>query len=125
MNPAIAALGVVPWKDVIKMAPQLVESARKFYDNVKARKKRDSTSADDTLTMEMLAERIDTVANSLEEDASQYATDQAELIAQLADHVEALSRGLEVMNSRQRLLTRVLAGVALIAVLATVIPFVV
>ena len=73
----------------------------------------------------MLAERIDTVANSLEVDASQYATDQAELIAQLADQVDALSRGLEDLSSRQRLLTRVLAGVALIAVVATVIPFVV
>ena len=125
MNPAIAALGVVPWKDVIKMAPQLVESARKFYDNAKARRKRDSTSTADTLTLEMLAERIDTVANSLEEDASQYATDQAELIAQLADQVEALSRGLEDLNSRQRLLKRAIAVVALIAVVAIVITFVV
>ena len=64
------ALSVVPWKDIIKAAPPIVESSRKLYDSVRKKRKYSSPEAspesDSLLTLSDQITEIQARLNDLE-----------------------------------------------------------
>ena len=107
---------------LINSAPKIMETARKFYADLKERHRpQDAAAADADLEISPgLRKRF----ADLEQRLATLETDesvQAELVSQMAAQEEALSRGLRALSMRVTLLLWVSVGAALVAVTAIVI----
>ena len=98
MQLGLLALANVPWTELIKAAPKVMDSAVKLYDSVSGRQRRrpprDAAQTDDIPTLRAdvteLQERLDALEGNDEA--------QAELIAQMSRHEAALLRWLMVLG---------------------------
>ena len=126
-----AALGAalvdkVPWKEIIKSAPQLMDATRKLAESLSERKK--------SRTKRPTISEIQSRVEELESGNSR----QAELVAEIATQVEAFSRGfnevdyalnelksqLETYSKRASRVIWVSATALVLAVLAVVLVFI-
>jgi len=123
MYQAVRVLTVVPWKEVIKSAPKLVESARKILER-RSKEKEDRDAPSDILTLEHVGASVDMLKSDLHH-INIDATEQADLASQLAAQVEALSRGLEEMTSSLRLQKILLIGFAALSAVAVLLAVVI
>ena len=112
---AVWTITNIPWKEIIKAVPVLVESARKFHSS---RLQRSDTRKDKDTVVEdnQSAVMIDSRLRTLEDDA----TAQAEIVSRMAEQVEALSIGLQTLSARATMLMWVACGSTAIAVVAIV-----
>lgn len=110
MGPFIMAS--IPWTELIKAAPILMESTRKLYESVRNRPPRTSqpskANSDDIPTLRADLSELQERTNSLEANNEE----QAELIAQMARHQAAMLRWLTILA-----LTTVVTGAVAIAAL--------
>ena len=81
---AVSAISSIPWKEIIKAVPLVVESARKLY---MTRRGRSDAQKETVIDHDQTVARNEDRLRSLEDDA----TSQAEIVAQMAEQVEALS----------------------------------
>ena len=105
MQLGLRALANVPWTELIRAAPRMMESAVKLYDSVSGRQRqrlpRDTGSADGIPTLRAdvteLQERLDTLEGNDEA--------QADLIAQMTrrgKHVVKLPAGFKLSTTHYR-----------------------
>ena len=86
-------LGRIPWREILKIAPALVESARKLYESLGKR-------------------GVQKTIEGLQSNDAQ----QAELISKLAVQTQGLSNGLRVLAARVTLLLCVSVAAFLTAI---------
>ena len=119
----LAAIGVVPWKEILLLAPGMVETGRRLYESLKKRNRQvtdEETAPPDSLSV--LSGELKDIQSRLDELASDQAQ-LAELITQMTTHEAALAHGLQVLSAR---LTRMLwasGSAVLIALVAVVLMF--
>lgn len=111
---AVSAISSIPWKEIIKAVPLVVESARKFY---LTRRGRSDAQKDTVIEDDQSVARTEDRLRTLEDDA----TSQAEIVAQMAEQVEALSMGLRTLSVRATVFMWIGAGVTVLAVVAIVV----
>ena len=113
---AATILSNVPWKEVIRHTPALIESSRKLFTSF--RKSRDEDQKEET--------SVEDLRNTLRELESHVA-DQSDLVSQMAQQTDAVAQGivelesrivhLELSNSHQRRVELILIGGVGLAVL--------
>ena len=118
-GPIVAAL---PGKELIKVAPALVEIARKLYKDVSERRRKPSnqTQTGETNNLAVLSEGLAEAQSRLEILEADGSV-QAELIAQMATQQEALTIGLQSLVLRVTVLLWLSSGAALAGIVALVI----
>ena len=120
----IAAIGALPWKEILLLAPGMVETGRRLYESLK--KKNDQVEEDEeasspnsvsTLSSELrsLQLRLDEIVSAREQ--------LAELIAQMTTQEEALAQGLRVVSTRLSKLLWVSGSALVTASVAVVLVF--
>lgn len=121
----ITAIGALPWKDIILLAPGMVETGRRLYESLKKKSSQVEEDEDtsppnslSTLSNELTAVelRLDDIASAQEQ--------LAELIAQMTTQGEALAHGLRVVSTRLTRLLWVSGSAVVIASVAIVLAFV-
>ena len=110
----IAAIGALPWKEILLLAPGMVETGRRLYESLK--KKNDQVEEDEEASSSNSLSTPSSELKSLQLRLDQIAAAQeqlAELIAQMTTQEEALAQGLQVVSTR---LSRLLwvSGIALV-----------
>ena len=121
----IAAIGALPWKEILLLAPGMVETGRRLYESLK--KKNDQIEEDEEASSSNSLSTPSSELKSLQLRLDQIAAAQeqlAELIAQMTTQEEALAQGLQVVSTR---LSRLLwvSGIALVtASVAVLLVFV-
>jgi hypothetical protein len=99
----LAALKMIPWDEVVRNAPKIIDGSKKLWNTVTRRPRSDATS-------------IESRVSSLEaqsEELQQELMSSAELIKSLADQNSQLILAIASLQARMRLL---LGAVAVLAV---------
>lgn len=118
----IAAIGALPWKEFLLLAPGMVETARRLYESLKKRKRPEEEENSPPNSLSTLSGDLKALQLRLDEIASAQAQ-LAELITQMTTQEEALGHGLQVVSARLTKLLWVSGSALLIAVVAVVLVF--
>ena len=121
----IAAIGALPWKEILLLAPGMVETGRRLYESLK--KKNDQVEEDEEASSSNSLSTPSNELKSLQLRLDQIAAAQerlAELIAQMTTQEEALSQGLQVVSTRLSKLLWVSGSALVTASVAVVLVFV-
>ena len=97
----IAAIGALPWKEILLLGPGMVETGRRLYESLK--KKNDQVEEDGEASSSNSLSTLSSELKSLQLSFNQNATAQeqlSELIAQMTTQEEALAQGLRVVSTR-------------------------
>ena len=97
----IAAIGALPWKEILLLGPSMVESGRRLYESLK--KKNDQVEEDGEASSSNSLSTLSSELKSLQLRFNQNETAQeqlSELIAQMTTQEEALAQGLRVVSTR-------------------------
>ncbi len=121
----IAAIGALPWKEILLLAPGMVETGRRLYESLK--KKNDKVEEDEEASSSNSLSPPSSELKSLQLRHDQIAAAQeqlAELIAQMTTQEEALAQGLRVVSTRLSKLLWVSGSALVTASVAVVLVFV-
>ena len=121
----IAAIGALPWKEILLLAPGMVETGRRLYESLK--KKNDQVEEDEEASSSNSLSTPSNELKSLQLRLDQIAAAQerlAELIAQMTTQEEALAQGLQVVSTRLSKLLWVSGSALVTASVAVVLVFV-
>jgi hypothetical protein len=104
----------VPWKEVIRHAPGIIERTEALLGLVRASRARpvEPGGLDADEALESLAKRLDALEQSV--------VSQAELLSQTASHQERLTRALQILATRLTIALW-LSAAALVAALAAIL----
>ncbi len=97
----IAAIGALPWKEILLLGPGMVETGRRLYESLK--KKNDQVEEDGEASSSNSLSTLSSELKSLQLRFNQNETAQeqlSELIAQMTTQEEALAQGLRVVSTR-------------------------
>lgn len=102
-----AALKAIPWSTLMSQAPSLIEQSRKLFTRI--RSPAQSTPATPTTpdVLDQICARLDALEG--------HSQTQAELLRQIAEQMQRLTVGLEVVAAR----TRLALAAAVVALLAS------
>lgn len=95
----------IPWTELARRAPQIITASSELLDKRRAAAGREFTNVPDEADEQEMAERI----RALE----RRDAENARVVEQLAEQTRDLSEGLQVVAARLRLLTWIVAGLAL------------
>ena len=121
----IAAIGALPWKEILLLAPSMVETGRRLYESLK--KKNDQVEEDEEASSSNSLSTPSSELKSLQLRLDQIAAAQeqlAELIAQMTTQEEALAQGLQVVSTRLSRLLWVSGSALVTASVAVLLVFV-
>ncbi len=121
----IAAIGALPWKEILLLGPGMVETGRRLYESLK--KKNDQVKEDEEASSSNSLSTQSSELKSLQLRLNQIAAAQeqlAELIAQMTTQEEALAQGLQVVSTRLSRLLWVSESALVTASVAVVLVFV-
>ena len=121
----ITAIGALPWKEILLLAPGMVETGRRLYESLK--KKNDQVEEDEEASSSNSLSTPSNELKSLQLRLDQIAAAQerlAELIAQMTTQEEALAQGLQVVSTRLSKLLWVSGSALVTASVAVVLVFV-
>ena len=99
-----SALGAVPWEKIIKLAPPILEQARRFYETLINKKRNQPPSRPKKPTLDSVSAALDDIQLRMET-VEENEAKVAELISQMAAQEEALSRGLQIVSARVTILS--------------------
>ena len=120
----IAAIGALPWKEILLLAPGMVETGRRLYESLK--KKNDQVEEDEEASSSNSLSTLSSELKSLQLRFNQNETAQeqlSELIAQMTTQEEALAQGLRVVSTRLSKLLWVSGSALVTASVAVVLVF--
>ena len=120
----IAAIGALPWKEILLLAPGMVEAGRRLYESLK--KKNDQVEEDGEASSSNSLSTLSSELKSLQLRFNQNATAQeqlSELIAQMTTQEEALAQRLRVVSTRLSKLLWVSGSALVTASVAVVLVF--
>lgn len=100
-----AALKAIPWSTLMSQAPSLIEQSRKLFTRIRSPAQPTPATTPDVL------DQIRTRLDALEA----HSQTQAELLRQIAEQMQRLTVGLEVVAAR----TRLALAAAVVALLTT------
>ncbi len=121
----IAAIGALPWKEILLLAPGMVETGRRLYESLK--KKNDQVEEDEEASSSNSLSTLSSELKSLQLRFNQNESAQkqlSELIAQMTTQEEALAQGLRVVSTRLSKLLWVSGSALVTASVAVVLVFV-
>ena len=121
----ITAIGALPWKEILLLAPGMVETGRRLYESLK--KKNDQVEEDGEASSSNSLSTLSSELKSLQLRFNQNETAQeqlSELIAQMTTQEEALAQGLRVVSTRLSKLLWVSGSALVTASVAVVLVFV-
>ena len=120
----ITAIGALPWKEILLLAPGMVETGRRLYESLK--KKNDPVEEDEEASSSNSLSTPSNELKSLQLRLDQIAAAQerlAELITQMTTQEEALAQGLQVVSTRLSKLLWVSGSALVTASVAVVLVF--
>ena len=120
----IAAIGALPWKEILLLGPGMVETGRRLYESLK--KKNDQVEEDGEASSSNSLSTLSSELKSLQLRFNQNETAQeqlSELIAQMTTQEEALAQGLRVVSTRLSKLLWVSGSALVTASVAVVLVF--
>jgi uncharacterized coiled-coil protein SlyX len=106
----IAALKMVPWDEVVRSAPRIIEGSKKLWNGMAKRSQPAATSIESRVSL----------LEAQTAELQQELISSAELIKALADQNSQLIQAVALLRARMRLLfgaVSVLATVAIVALL--------
>ena len=121
----IAAIGALPWKEILLLGPGMVETGRRLYESLK--KKNDQVEEDGEASSSNSLSTLSSELKSLQLRFNQNESAQeqlSELIAQMTTQEEALAQGLRVVSTRLSKLLWVSGSALVTASVAVVLVFV-
>ena len=119
----LAAIGALPWKELLLLAPGMVETGRRLYESLRTRNRK--LAEEETASLDSLpapSDELKALQSKLDEIASSQAQ-LAELIAQMTTQEEALAHGIQIQSDRLTRLFWVSGSAVVIAVVAVVLAF--
>jgi len=123
--PWLAALKIIPWKDVIAATPQVVKGAQKLYDSVKNNPKKTEppVSSEEIERLHHDPQALRNHVQALHDRLGRLEQEQrtsAELIRDLAEHNERLVAAVDTLRVRTRLLLRMGYGMAIVVLVLAI-----
>ena len=121
----IAVIGALPWKEILLLAPGMVETGRRLYESLI--KKNDKVEEDGEASSSNSLSTPSSELKSLQFRLDQIAAAQeqlAELVAQMTTQEEALAQGLQVVFTRVSKLLWVSGSALVTASVVVVLVFV-
>jgi uncharacterized coiled-coil protein SlyX len=102
----IAALKMIPWDDVVRNAPRIIEGSKKLWNGVAKKSQPAATGIDARLSA------LETQVAELQQEL----TSSAELISALADQNSRLIQAVASLQARMRLMVGAVAVLAVGAI---------